>query len=46
MNDVSHLTVDPNSKLAAVPQLSKCLKFEAVWGGIELSNDLSFNKEI
>ena len=31
-----------------VPQLSKCLKFEAVWGGggIKLSNDLNLNKEI
>ena len=29
-----------------VPQLSKCLKFEAVWEVLNRSNDLNLYKEI
>ena len=32
--------------LTVVPQLSKCLKFVAVRGGLNQSNDLNLNKEI
>ena len=31
---------------AIVSQLSKCLKFEAVWGVLSLSDDLNLNKEL
>ena len=38
--------LDIYSVVALVPQLSKCLKFQAVWGVLNRSNDLKLEKEI
>ena len=43
-----HQTGSQNSRTLSliVPQLSKYLKFEAVWGVLDRSTDLDLNKEI
>ena len=43
--DRSHL-LNFRAIVAIVPQLSKCLKFDTIWGVLNWSNDLNLNKDI